>query len=178
MKNFLGLLLCASLLIACHQDIKKDKEIVRANAMDMPAWALKSPDLCGVGIQKIRNDIGAAKTVATSRGTTSLSRQLESKVADMIKNYNQEGGDTSGDISESLSTVVSKTLSKQTIQGAIPEKVQPLDGQMYVLVCLKPNMFTQKINEMKLLSDAQRKKLTIRAQQAEAELAEAMKTYN
>ena len=133
MKKILGLLLCTSVLIACHQDVKKKQEIAQVNTVNMPAWAMKTPDLCGVGIQKIRADIGSAQTIATSRGTNSLSRQLESKVADMIKNYNQEGGDENGDISESLSTIVSQTLSKQTIHGAIPEKIKPVDGNIYVL---------------------------------------------
>jgi hypothetical protein len=175
MKNLLYILLTASLCFACGT---KNALVEVGGDIQLPGWAVKTPELCAVGIQKLRADLGAAKTMAETRGRTSLSRQLESKVVDMIKLYNQEGGDPTGDISESLSTSVSKTLSKQTLNGSIPEKLKILDGQVYSLVCLKPNHFTKTISEMKLLSEAQRKQLAHRAQAADDELKEAMKLYN
>jgi hypothetical protein len=175
MKNLLYILLTTSLCFACGTS---NTLVDMGGGIKLPGWAVKTPKLCAVGIQKMRADLGAAKTMAETRARTSLSRQLESKIVDMIKLYNQEGGDTTGDISESLSTNVSKSLSKQTLNGSIPEKMEILEGQVYSLVCLKPNYFTKTISEMKLLSEAQRKQLAHRAQSADDELKEAMKLYN
>ena len=155
------------------------QDLVKAgnSSMNVPKWALNPPELCALGTQKMRNDLGAAKDIAESKGRASLSRQLESKVKSMIKNYNQEGGNTEGDISESLSTSVSKELSKQTLNGSIPKKTNLVDGQVYTLVCLAPNAFTQAFNDMKTLNKVQRAQLTKRAEMADEELEEAMKTY-
>jgi hypothetical protein len=145
---------------------------------NLPEWVLSQPPLCGVGIQKFRGNVGSAKSFAESKARTDLSRQLETKVRSMIKQYNQEGGTEDGDISEELSTQATVTLSKQTLNGAVPKKSDMRDGQFYSLVCLEPDALTDAINNMKALNNAQRKALARRAAVAHEELKEAMENYD
>ena len=145
---------------------------------NLPKWVLNQPPLCGVGIQKFRGNVGSAKTFAESNAREDLARQLETKVRSMIKQYNQEGDTEDGDISEELSTRATVTLSKQTLNGAVPKKSDMRDQQFYSLVCLEPDSLTDAINNMKILNKAQRKALARRAAVAHEELKEAMDNYD
>ena len=153
------------------------KEAVRAGGVSMPAWVLSQPPLCGVGIQKFRGNVGMSKKSAEAKGRVDLSGQIETKVKSMVKSYNQEGGTADGDFSEEQTTAVSKTLSKQTLNGSVPKKAEIMDGNYYALVCLEPGALTDAINQMKELGAAQRKALAKRAAKAHAELDEAMENY-
>jgi hypothetical protein len=145
---------------------------------NLPEWVMNQPPLCGVGIQKFRGTLGSAKSFAESSAREDLARQLETRVKSMIKQYNQEGGTEDGDISEELSTRASVTLSKQTLNGAVPKKADMRDNQYYSLVCLEPDALTDAINNMKILNNAQRKALARRAAAAHKELNEAMENYD
>jgi len=164
-------------LIALPTGCGSDKN-VDVNGSEIPEWFLNQPPLCGVGVQKVRNNLGAAKRLAAASARTDLSRQLETKVKSMIKQYNQEGGNEDGDISEELSTDVSQLLSKQTINGSVPKKNLVQDNQFYTLVCLETDALTDAINNMKKLGNAQRKALARRAAAAHDELKEAMENYD
>jgi hypothetical protein len=164
-----------SMLTACGSSPSGKSDPVTEN---LPEWVLNQPPLCGVGIQKFRGNVGSAKSFAESSAREDLSRQLETKVRSMIKQYNQEGGTEDGDISEELSTRATVTLSKQTLNGAVPKKADMRDGQFYSLVCLEPNTLTEAINNMKVLNAAQRKALARRAAVAHEELKEAMDSYD
>ena len=168
------LLGAASLLSACGSSGPK----MDPAAQNLPEWVMSQPPLCGVGIQKFRGNLGAAKRFAESSVREDLSRQLETRVKGMIKQYNQEGGTEDGDISEELSTRAVLTLTKQTLNGAVPKKSDMRDGQFYSLVCLEADALTDAINSMKTLKGAQRKALAQRAAAAHEELKEAMENYD
>ena len=146
---------------------------------DMPGWVMEQPPLCGVGIQKFRGNLGAAKAAAEGKARDDLSRQLETKVKNMIKSYQAEGGTADGDFSEEQTTNVSVQLSKSTLQGARPKKayLSKEDKQFYSLVCLDPGVLTDAIAGMKELGEAQRKALANRAKAAEADLMKQMENY-
>lgn len=146
---------------------------------DMPAWVMEQPPLCGVGIQKFRGNLGAAKAAAEGKARDDLSRQLETKVKNMIKSYQAEGGTADGDFSEEQTTNVSVQLSKSTLNGSRPKKayLSKADKQFYSLVCLDPNVLTDAINGMKALGQAQRAALAKRAKAAEEDLAKQMENY-
>ena len=146
----------------------------------MPKWVTETPELCGVGIAKVRNNIGAARAGAAGKARTDLSFQLETKVKAMIKSYNAEGGTSDGDISEEMSKQAAVNLSKTTINGSMTKKsyISKTDNQLYALVCLKPDVLTDAISKMNELSAAQRKALERRAKKAHEELDEAMKSYD
>ena len=161
-------------LCACGSGEKS----VQVNGADIPAWALTPPDLCSAGSQTIGKDFGAAQRLAESRARTGMSRQLETKVKSMIVNYNQEGRAEDGEISEALSTEVTKLLSKQTLNGSTPVKAKVSNNQYFSLVCLKPNALTEALEGMKALNDAQRKALSRRAKTAQKDLEKEMKAYD
>jgi hypothetical protein len=150
----------------------------RADQMNLPKWFIDQPPLCGVGVQKIRGNTGSAKSFAEANARDDLSRQLETRVKSMIKQYNQEGGTEDGDISEELSTKAALSLSKQTINGSVPKQADIIAGEYYALVCLEPDALTNAINNMKTLKGAQRKALARRAAVAHEELKEAMENYD
>ena len=168
------LLGAASMLTACGTSAPKVDPAVE----NLPEWVMNQPPLCGVGIQKFRGNLGASKRFAESSAREDLSRQLETRVKGMIKQYNQEGGTEDGDISEELSTRAVLTLTKQTLNGAVPKKSDMRDGQFFSLVCLETDALTDAINNMKVLGAAQRKALARRAAVAHEELKEAMENYD
>ena len=146
----------------------------------LPKWVSETPDLCGVGIQKVRGNRGAARVAANAKGRTALSYQLETKVKAMVKDYNAEGGTTDGDISEEMTKMASVNLTKTTMNGAIPKKgvYNEKNQQFYALVCLNPGVLTEAIGKMNQLSAAQRKALERRAAKAHEDLAKAMESYD
>jgi hypothetical protein len=171
--KLLAMLGLMSITAACGSDPKAAPE-----AENLPEWVLNQPPLCGVGIQKFRGNLGSAKSFAEASARDDLSRQIETRVKSMIKQYNQEGGTEDGDISEELSTKAAVSLSKTTLQGSVPKKSDIRDGQFYSLVCLEPGALTEAINGMKALGAAQRKALARRAAVAHEELKEAMESYD
>ncbi|NDG53577.1 MAG: hypothetical protein EBY39_11235 [Flavobacteriia bacterium] len=149
-----------------------------ADISEFPKWVQEQPDLCGVGIYKIRGSLSAARTFSVEKGRTDLSRKLETKVRSMVKDY-EESGETGGEgFEENLSRAVFYNLSKTTINGSNASKLAVSNGHMYTLVCIKTDGLTDALNGMNKLSAAQRKALSRRAQAAQNELEEQMKTYN
>ena len=169
-----ALLGTASMLTACGSS----KPEMDSAVQNLPEWVMNQPPLCGVGIQKFRGNLGSAKRFAESSAREDLSRQLETRVKGMIKQYNQEGGTEDGEISEELSTRAVLTLTKQTLNGAVPKKSDMRDGQFFTLVCLETDALTDAINNMTKLKGAQRKALARRATVAHEELKEAMENYD
>lgn len=144
----------------------------------MPEWAVNQPDLCGVGIYKFRGSTGPARKFSIAQGRIDLGSQIETKVKSMIKSYTASGELDSKDFSEELSRLAAVNLSKSTINGSVPVKFAKIDENIFTLVCLKPGVFTDAINNMRLLSNAQRNALKRRAAVAQQELKEQMKSYD
>ena len=146
---------------------------------DVPGWFMAQPPLCGVGVQKFRGNLGSTKTFAEGKARDDLSRQLETKVRNMIKQYSAEGQTGDGDFSEEKSVNVSKQLSKKTLRGARPKKAYfSQDKQFYSLVCLDPGVLTDAIKGMEALNKAERAALARRAEKEHADLDKEMEKYN
>ena len=174
MKDILIGLSLLALAVGCGGGDK----VASMDGEDLPEWFLNQPELCGVGVQKVRGNIGSAKSFAEANARDDLSRQLETKVKSMIEQYNQEGGTEDGEISEELSTKAALSLSKQTLQGSVPKKHSLKDGQFYSLVCLEPGALTKAIDQMKQLGAAQRRALQRRSDAAHKKLDEQMAKYD
>ena len=149
-----------------------------SNIAEFPEWVQNQPELCGVGIYKLRGSLGASRTFSVERGRTDLSKKLETKVRSMVRDYEESGETGNEGFSENLSRSVFYNLSKTTINGSNASKLAVSNGYMYSLVCIKTDGLTKALNDMNKLSDAQRKALTRRAQAAQDELKEQMKNYN
>ena len=171
MKKLFNLILCITVFSACGSS----SEVA---TMNMPKWALQQPDLCGLGVYKAKNNLSAARIFAIARARTDLSGQIETKVKSMIKDYTASGEEASNEFTEELTRAASVNLSKTTINGSIPVKLGTLSGNVFSLVCLKPNVLTDAINNMNLLNEAQRKALQRRAKIAHNDLKEQMKRYD
>ena len=142
-----------------------------------PKWVIEQPDLCGVGIHKSRNNLGADRTFAAAKARTDLSKKLETKVKAMVKTYEASGEADSENFTEELSTAVSVNLSKTIINGSNIKNFEKHKEYVYALVCLNPSVLTDAINQMNTLSQAQRKALARRAEVVHQELEEQMKDY-
>ena len=167
MKKLILLLL--TLQISCGASSK---------SMNFPDWVQNQPELCGVGIYKVKNNLSSARTFSIERGRTDLSRKIETKVKAMVRDYEESGETESEGFNEDLSRSVFVNLSKTTLNGSNPSKLAVSDGYMYSLVCIKTNGLTEALENMNKLSNAQRKALARRAQAAQNELEENMKNYN
>ena len=168
MKKLL-LVLLSTFILACGSS---------SNISEFPEWVQNQPELCGVGVYKLRGSLGSSRTFSVERGRTDLSKKLETKVRSMVRDY-EESGETGGEgFGENLSRAVFYNLSKTTINGSNASKLEVSDGYMYSLVCIKTDGLTEALNDMNKLSDAQRKALSRRAQRAQDELEEQMKNYN
>ena len=168
MKKLL-LVLLSTFIIACGSS---------SNISEFPEWVQNQPDLCGVGIYKLRGSLGSSRTFSVERGRTDLSKKLETKVRSMVRDYEESGETGEEGFGENLSRAVFYNLSKTTINGSNASKLAVSNGYMYSLVCIKTDGLTEALDKMNKLSDAQRKALSRRAQLAQDELEEQMKNYN
>jgi len=164
------LLLSTFFVLACGSGPKTSVD-------KLPSWVSDQPDLCGIGIHKSRNNLGADREFSIAKGRRDLSKKLETKVSAMIKLYEESGEADSENFNEELSRSVSVNLSKTVLNGSNPKKIEIDNMYVYTLVCLNPDVLTNAINEMNTLSQAQRKALARRAAIAHQELSEQMKEY-
>jgi basic membrane lipoprotein Med (substrate-binding protein (PBP1-ABC) superfamily) len=133
---------------------------------DIPKWALTPPGACGVGISKVRGNLGMAQKTSEARGRDALARQLQTKVQGMIKDYQQSGEAEAKDFTEELTTQVSRQLVDTTLIGTSTRlaHVSTDDPQQYfALVCLQPDAFIGAFDKMNELKGKQRAALKSRA---------------
>jgi len=133
---------------------------------DIPKWALTPPGACGVGISKVRGNLGMAQKTAEERGRDALARQLQTKVQGMIKDYQQSGEAEAKDFTEELTTQVSRQLVDTTLIGTSTRLAHVSDNdpqQYFALVCLQPEAFIGAFEKMNELNGKQRQALKRRA---------------
>ncbi|MCA9540230.1 MAG: hypothetical protein KC620_15135 [Myxococcales bacterium] len=151
----------ALLTFGCGGDQVKD-----SSGGDVPKWVLEQPAGCGVGIAKVRGNLGMAKTTAEARGRDALARQLNTTVQGMIKDYQQSGETDGKDFTEELTTQVSRQLIDMNLVGTRPRISHISNGgdqQYYSLMCLDPEAFAGAFDRMNELSAKQREALKKRA---------------
>ena len=126
----------------------------------------------------IDGDIGQAKISAEDNARNDLSRQIETKTGSRIKKYNQSTKASGEAVSETNRQEVTQSLSKVTLNGAVPIKSEIMNEQFYSLVCLKPGTLADAINNMSKLSEAQRAAVVKRAKETGQDLQNALKSYD
>lgn len=149
MKKALLMLLLSSLVFACGSSSSLKSE-------NIPKWAISQPPLCGLGIYKYKSNFGTDKRFSIAYARIDLSEQIETKVRSMTKLYAASGEVEDEGFTEDLARLAAINLSKTTINGSIPKKILLVEKNIFSLVCLKPNVLTGAISEMKILNNTQK----------------------
>ena len=144
---------------------------------NIPKWAISQPPLCGLGIYKYKSNFGTAKRFSIAYARVDLSEQVETKVRSMTSLYGASGQIKDEGFSEDLARLAAVNLSKTTINGSKPKKIQIVEQNIFSLVCLEPDVLTAAIKKMKILNATQKKYLYKKAKIAQQELRKQMETY-
>ncbi len=104
---------------------------------DVPDWYLSPPKyedkFVGVGDAQ-RPQMSLSKTVATTRARAEITRSVETKISDLVKDFQQATGIASGASGEEFNSTVTKSVSSQTLKGSVIEKTEIINGRVFVMV--------------------------------------------
>lgn len=189
-RLFLGAAALATVVATagCGKDVTTPDEQLPNEFAGAPTWVLEGCSaywgddggarLCGVGDAKIGRSMSVARTKATSRARAEISRTLETKVKNMLKDFQEQvtDGETEMTAEQFSSTTVS--LSKATLNGTSVQNtwVSPT-GQLYMLVALDLESFENSVRGMDEMSDRLRTFIEARAKKSFTELDEEMENY-
>jgi ribosomal protein S20 len=172
----------------CGKDVSSPDEQIPSEFAGAPDWVLSGCSaywgddggarICGVGNARFTGNMSITRTKATSRARAEISRTLETKVKNMVKDYQEQvtDGETEMTAEQFSSTTVS--LSKATLNGTQQQDtwISP-SNELYVLVALDVTAFENSVREMDEMSDKLRTFIESRAKKSFAELDEEMEDY-
>lgn len=172
----------------CGKDVSTPDEQIPSEFAGAPDWVLSGCSaywgddggarICGVGNAKFTGNMSITRTKATSRARAEISRTLETKVKNMVKDFQEQvtDGETEMTAEQFSSTTVS--LSKATLNGTQQQDtwISP-SSELYVLVALDVAAFENSVREMDEMSDKLRSFIESRAKKSFAELDEEMEDY-
>ena len=172
----------------CGKDVSTPDEQIPSEFAGAPGWVLSGCSaywgddggarICGVGNAKFTGNMSITRTKATSRARAEISRTLETKVKNMVKDYQEQvtDGETEMTAEQFSSTTVS--LSKATLNGTQQQDtwISP-SNELYVLVALDVTAFENSVREMDEMSNKLRTFIESRAKKSFAELDEEMEDY-
>ena len=134
--------------------------------------------ICGVGDAKIGSSMSIARTKAKSRARVEISRSLETKVKNMVKDFQEQVTDGESEMSAEQFSSTTVSLSKSTLNGtSVQDQWISNSGQLYVLVALDVEAFQNSVREMDEMSDRLRTFIESRARKSFAELDEQLEDY-
>jgi ribosomal protein S20 len=134
--------------------------------------------ICGVGDAKIGRSMSIARTKATSRARTEISRTLETKVKNMVRDFQEQVTDGESEMTAEQFSSTTVSLSKATLNGtSVQETWVSPTMQLYILVALDVEAFENSVREMDAMSDKLRSFIESRAKKSFAELDEEMEDY-
>ena len=134
--------------------------------------------ICGVGSAKIGRSMSIARTKATSRARAEISRTLETKVKNMVKDFQEQVTDGESEMTAEQFNSTTVSLSKATLNGtSVQESWVSNTGQLYMLVALDVEAFENSVRDMDEMSDKLRSFIESRAKKSFAELDEEMDNY-
>jgi ribosomal protein S20 len=175
-------------LAGCGKDVTTPDEQIPNEFAGAPNWVLEGCSaywgddggarLCGVGDAKIGRSMSVARTKATSRARAEISRTLETKVRNMIKDYQEQVTDGESEMTAEQFSSTTVSLSKATLNGTSVQNtwVSPT-GQLYMLVSLDVESFENSVREMDEMNDRLREFIESRARKSFTELDEQMEDY-
>jgi len=189
-RFFLGATALAAVIATAgcgSKEVTPDEQLPNEFA-GAPSWVLEGCSaywgddggarICGVGDAKIGRSMSIARTKATSRARTEISRTLETKVKNMMKDFQEQVTDGESEMSAEQFSTTTVSLSKATLNGTSVQKtwVSPT-GQLYILVALDVEAFENSVREMDNMSNKLRSFIEARAKKSFAELDEEIEDY-
>jgi murein DD-endopeptidase MepM/ murein hydrolase activator NlpD len=138
MKKLFGVLIVSAsiaILMACASAASSG-----GGGSNLPDFILNPPDnedvIYGVGVAKMAND-SMGMTISENRARVSISQQIDSRVRNMIDDYQAQAGDSDNPSdAEGFQRSVSRTLSQTKLSGTKVVKRDKVDGTWYTLVSL------------------------------------------
>ena len=189
-RFFLGAAALAAVMVVagCGKHVTTPDEQLPNEFAGAPSWVLEGCNaywgddggarLCGVGDAKIGRSMSIARTKATSRARAEISRTLETKVKNMIKDFQEQVTDGESEMTAEQFSSTTVSLSKSTLTGTSVQKtwVSSTD-QLYILVALDVESFENSVREMDQMSSRLRTFIEARARKSFTELDEEMEDY-
>lgn len=184
-----GVALAAVVVIGgCGKGVTTPDEQLPNEFAGAPNWVLEGCSaywedddgarLCGVGDAKIGRSMSLARTKATSRARVEISRTLETKVQNMIKDFQEQVTDGESEMTAEQFSSTTVSLSKSTLNGtSIQQTWVSATSQLYVLVALDIESFENSLREMDEMSSQLRSFIESRARKSFTELGEEMEGY-
>lgn len=174
--------------VGCGSKEVTPDEQVPSEFAGAPEWVLQGcgaywgddggARLCGVGEARLGSSMSIARTKATSRARAEISRTLETKVKNMIKDFQEEVTDGESEMTAEQFSSTTVALSKATLNGTQVQQtwVSPSD-RLYILVALDVEAFDASVREMDEMSDRLRTFIESRSRKSFEELEEQMEEY-
>lgn len=172
----------------CGKDVTLPDEQLPSEFAGAPNWVLEGCNaywgddggarLCGVGDARIGRSMSIARTKATSRARVEISRTLEIKVKNMIKDFQEQVTDGESEMTPEQFSSTTVSLSKSTLNGtSVQQTWVSMTSQLYILVALDVESFENSVREMDEMSSRLRTFIEARAKKSFIELDEAMEDY-
>jgi len=179
---------CAAAALAlwgCASTPTPPKEAIEGELADAPEWVLKGCQtywkdketrrICGVGAMGGTRNAALARTGAISRARTEIARSLQTQVEAMLRDYQAttSGGEAFGLAANDEQHVedVSRQITELTLSGTeLVDSWISKSGTFYALVALDLETFRKTVAGMEQLSEAVRRAVVERAEQAFDEL--------
>lgn len=187
MRRLLTLLVGAAALAlsACASTPTPPKDAIENELADAPDWVRKGcssywkekdkPRICGVGAMGGTRNAALARTGAMTRARTEIARSLQTQVEAMLRDYQATttGGEAYGIAANDEQHVedVSRQITELTLSGTeLVDSWISRSGTFYALVSLDVETFRDAVSRMEQLSEAVRRAVVERAEQAFDEL--------
>ena len=173
MKHWIG---CASgvaamLLVGCSPAASGGGARSSA-APQAPGWFLKTPDGCVTGAARYKGDIDEAQSVAGNNANTKAAGAVKTLVMGLFKRARESGEVGGADFAQEKTEITRKELIDMPLSGVVEKEWAVMDGQGYMLKCVDPKFAEGYIQNMRSLSDSQRRQLNNRAKEMFKELDE------
>ena len=189
-RFFLGVAALTTVIVTsgCGKNVTTPDEQLPNEFAGAPSWVLEGCNaywgddggarLCGVGDAKIGRSMSIARTKATSRARAEISRTLETKVKNMIKDFQEQVTDGESEMTAEQFSSTTVSLSKSTLNGTSVQKTWVSStSQLYILVALDVESFENSVREMDEMSNKLRSFIEARARKSFTELEEEMEDY-
>jgi hypothetical protein len=150
-----------------------------------PAWIKKSCGaffgdkkraICGVGIVAGMTNPGLASAAAESRGRAQIARVLNTRVKNMMKDYQSgvQGGPGNKLSNEQYLTATTKDITSMSLSGVrLEDTWASSDGTLFALMILDLDSFRDQVKNMSQLDEQVRKVITENAEKSFAEMEES-----